>query len=185
MILFILLWAAIFTIMGMIIGTQNGNTLVDISILIWTFKDLPLTLVLIETFAIGVLFTLIVAIIDEIRIKNRLWKSHREIKELKKELAEINSAVRELSDKVIQVSDKLSASMDKVATELNETNLTIRDSLKLTSETIKEMSKAFSKALEDAMKNMQEMKIQMDIRDTVLKSLGIDDIIPDFLKKKK
>jgi hypothetical protein len=57
--------------------------------------------------------------------------------------------------------------------------------LKLTSETIKEMSKAFSKALEDAMKNMQEMKIQMDIRDTVLKSLGIEGIIPDFLKKKK
>jgi uncharacterized integral membrane protein len=98
MILFILLWAAIFTIMGMIIGTQNGNTLVDVSILIWTFKDLPLTLVLIETFAIGVIFTLLVAIIDEIRIKNRLWKSHREIKELKKELAALrNLPVEEMN----------------------------------------------------------------------------------------
>jgi uncharacterized integral membrane protein len=91
MILFILLWAAIFTILGMIIGTQNGGTLVDVSILIWTFKDMPLTLVLIETFAIGVFFTIIVAIIDEIRLKNRIWRSQKEINELKKELAALRN----------------------------------------------------------------------------------------------
>jgi uncharacterized integral membrane protein len=91
MVLFILLWAAIFTILGMIIGTQNGNTLVDVSILMWNFKGLPLTLVLIETFALGVLFTIIVAIIDELRIKNRLWRNQKEIKELKKELAALRN----------------------------------------------------------------------------------------------
>lgn len=91
MVLFILLWAAIFTILGMIIGTQNGNSLVDVSILIWTFKGLPLTLVLIETFALGVFFTIIVAIIDEIRLKNRIWRSQNEIKELKKELAALRN----------------------------------------------------------------------------------------------
>jgi uncharacterized integral membrane protein len=91
MVLFILLWAAIFTIFGMIIGTQNGNSLVDVSILIWTFKDLPLTLVLIETFAIGVFFTIIVAIIDEIRLKNRIWRFQSEIRELKKELAALRN----------------------------------------------------------------------------------------------
>lgn len=91
MVLFILIWAAIFTIVGMIIGTQNGTTLVDVSILIWTFKDLPLTLVLIETFAIGVFFTIIVAIIDEVRLKNRAWRCQNEIKELKKELAALRN----------------------------------------------------------------------------------------------
>lgn len=91
MVLFILLWAAIFTILGMIIGTQNGNTLVDVSILIWTFKDLPLTLVLIETFAIGVFFTIIVSIIDEFRLKSRIWRSQNEIRELKKELAALRN----------------------------------------------------------------------------------------------
>jgi uncharacterized integral membrane protein len=91
MVLFILLWAAIFAILGMIVGTQNGNSLVDVSILLWTFKDLPLTLVLIETFAIGVFFTIIVAIIDEIRLKNRIWRSQSEIRELKKELAALRN----------------------------------------------------------------------------------------------
>ena len=102
MILFILLWAAIFTITGMIIGTQNGNTLVDVSILIWTFHDLPLTLVLIETFAIGVIFTLIVAIIDEVRLKNRIWRYNNEIKELKKEL----SALRNIPIEEVTVEEQ-------------------------------------------------------------------------------
>ena len=106
-------------------------------------------------------------------------------KDLKKELADINFAVKELSEKVIHVSDQISTSMDKVSSELHETNLAIRDSLKLTSDTIKEMSAAFSQALESALKNIQDMKIQMDVRDTIIRSLGIEGIIPDFLKKKK
>lgn len=91
MILFILLWASIFTIAGIIVGTQNGNTLVDVSILIWNFNDIPLTLVLIETFAVGIIFTIIVAVIDEIRLKNRLWRKRNEIKELKKELTALRN----------------------------------------------------------------------------------------------
>ena len=50
---------------------------------------------------------------------------------------------------------------------------------------IKEASETFSKALEDTMKQMSDLTIQMNIRDTILKNLGIDGIIPDFLKKKK
>lgn len=91
MVLFILLWASIFTVIGIIVGTQNGNTMVDISILVWNFRNLPLTLVLIETFAIGVIFTIIVAVIDEIRLKNRLWRKRNEIKELKKELTALRN----------------------------------------------------------------------------------------------
>ncbi len=91
MALFILLWAAIITITGIIIGTQNGNTFVDLFILTWTFRGVPLTLVLIETFALGILFTIIVAVIDEIRLKNRLWRTQGELKELKKELTALRN----------------------------------------------------------------------------------------------
>jgi len=89
------------------------------------------------------------------------------IKELKKELSEMRN------------------SMEKLTEELHETNKAIRESLQLTSQTIREASDKFSKALEDTMKKMSDLTIQMNIRDTVLKSLGIDGMIPDFFKKKK
>ena len=76
---------------------------------------------------------------------------------------------------------ELRISMEKLTEELHETNITIRESLKLTSETIKEMSKS----LDATMKTMSDLTIQMNIRESVLKSLGIDGMIPDFLKKKK
>lgn len=75
--------------------------------------------------------------------------------------------------------------MEKMTQELHETNLAIRDSLKLTSDTIKEMSQNFSETLENTLKIMQDMKIQMDIRDTLIKSLGLEGVIPEFLKKRK
>lgn len=99
MVLFIMLWAAIFTVVGIIIGTQNGNTMVNVSLLNWTFHNVSLTLVLIETFAIGIIFTIIVALIDEIRLKNRLWRSQREIKSLKEELSALrNLPIEEVSE---------------------------------------------------------------------------------------
>jgi hypothetical protein len=47
------------------------------------------------------------------------------------------------------------------------------------------MSQNFSITLENTLKIMQDMKIQMDIRDTIIKSLGLEGVIPEFLKKKK
>jgi len=84
-------------------------------------------------------------------------------KEFKRELSELRNSV------------------DRLTQELHETNIAISDSLKMTAETIKEMSKS----LDNTMKTMSDLTIQMNIRDTVLKSLGLDKIIPDFLKKKK
>jgi len=74
--------------------------------------------------------------------------------------------------------------MEELTLELHETNLAIRESLKLTSDTIKEMSDTFSKTLGDTLKVMQDMRVQIDVRDSVLKSLGIDGLIPDLFKKK-
>ena len=85
------------------------------------------------------------------------------IKEFKKEISELRNSI------------------DRLTKELHETNITIGDSLKMTSETIKEMSRS----LDDTMKTMSDLTIQMNIRESVLKSLGLDGIIPDFLKKKK
>ncbi|GAG94862.1 unnamed protein product [marine sediment metagenome] len=85
------------------------------------------------------------------------------IKEIRKELTELRNSINRLTE------------------ELHETSITIRDSLKLTSQTIKEMSKS----LDATMRTMSDLTIQMNIRETILKSLGIDGMIPDFLKKKK
>ncbi|MFX0075305.1 MAG: hypothetical protein ACFE96_07680 [Candidatus Hermodarchaeota archaeon] len=74
--------------------------------------------------------------------------------------------------------------MEKLTAELHETNLAIRESLKMTTEAIKEMSETFTKTLGDTLKVMQDMRVQIDVRDSVLKSLGIDGIIPDLFKKK-
>jgi len=74
--------------------------------------------------------------------------------------------------------------MEKLTAELHETNLAIRESLKLSSDTIKEMSDTFSKTLGDTLKVMQDMRVQVDVRDSVLKSLGIEGLIPDIFKKK-
>lgn len=74
--------------------------------------------------------------------------------------------------------------MEDLTAELHETNLAIRESLTITTEAIKEMSATFSKTLGDTLKVMQDMRVQIDVRDSVLKSLGIDGIIPGLFKKK-
>ncbi len=74
--------------------------------------------------------------------------------------------------------------MEELTAELHETNLSIRESLKLTSDTIKEMSDTFSRSLGDTLKVMQDMRVQVDVRDSVLKSLGIEGLIPDIFKKR-
>jgi hypothetical protein len=75
--------------------------------------------------------------------------------------------------------------MDRITIELHETNIALRESLKLTSDSIKEMSENFSKTLEQTLHAIQDMKIQMDIKDTIIKTLGIEGLLPDFLKTRK
>ena len=76
-------------------------------------------------------------------------------------------------------------SMDKMTIELHETNIALRESLRLTSDAIREMSENFSKSLEQTLVAMRDMKFQMDIKDTIIKTLGIEGILPDFLKTRK
>ena len=76
---------------------------------------------------------------------------------------------------------ELRKSIDRLTEELHGTNLTIKESLQTTSQSIKEMSKA----LEATIKTMSDLTIQLNMGETIAKSLGIDGMIPDFLKKKK
>jgi hypothetical protein len=89
------------------------------------------------------------------------------IKDLKEELAEMNLKLGELTK------------------ELKETKNTIRESLNLTSDSLKEMMSEFSKSLKEAMNKMADMSIHMNVRDNILENLGLDKLLPDFLKKKK
>ena len=76
-------------------------------------------------------------------------------------------------------------SIEKMSDELQETNKAIRESLQLTSDTIKDMSENFSKTLTESLQIMRDMKIQMDIKDTIFKTLGIDGLLADLLRRKK
>ena len=75
-------------------------------------------------------------------------------------------------------------SMEKMTSELHETNLAIRESLQLTSDTIREMNESFTKMLGETLNAMQDMKVKVDISDTILDRFGIDGLIPDIFKKK-
>lgn len=72
-------------------------------------------------------------------------------------------------------------SIEKMAEEIHETNKIIQESLGTTSKSIQSLSASLSKMVEETM----NLKVQMDIKDTILKSLGIDGVIPDFFKRKK
>lgn len=100
-------------------------------------------------------------------------------------IKDLKNEISKMSGKIIYLSDSIAQSMDRMTNELHETNLTIREALKTTSDTIKEMSINFSKALKDAMKIISEMKVRVEVRDSILKTLGIDKLLPDFLKKTK
>ena len=72
-------------------------------------------------------------------------------------------------------------SMEKMTEEIHETNKILRESLGETSKSIQSLTASLSKMVEDTM----NLKIQMDIKDTIMKTLGIDGVIPDFLKRRK
>ncbi len=69
-----------------ILGIQNGNTTTDVVLFTKSFKDVPLTLVMIEAFAIGIIVAVIIAGINEIRIRQKIWELEKKNKELSEEV---------------------------------------------------------------------------------------------------
>ena len=112
------------------------------------------------------------------------------IKDLKEELAntanemrEMNAEIKKMADNILTLSRDMSTSMKEMTQELNSTNQAIRESLRVTSEAIIAMKDSFTVALSDAMEKMTTMSIQMNVKDSLIKSLGLEGILPDFLKK--
>jgi methyl-accepting chemotaxis protein len=80
---------------------------------------------------------------------------------------------------------EMKVSIEDLTKELHEVKSTIAQSLKLATNAMNDLSESFSNTMGDVVKKMSEMKVQLDIKDNILKTLGIDAVLPDFLKKKK
>ncbi len=80
---------------------------------------------------------------------------------------------------------EMKVSIEDLTKELHEVKSTIAQSLKLAADAMNDLSESFSNTMGDVVKRMSEMKVQLDIKDNILKTLGIDAVLPDFLKKKK
>ena len=80
---------------------------------------------------------------------------------------------------------EMKVSIENLTNELQEVKITIAESLKLATDAMKDLSENFSNTMGDVVKQMSEMKVQVDIKDNILKTLGIDTVLPDFLKKRK
>jgi uncharacterized membrane protein YciS (DUF1049 family) len=96
MYLFIAIFAAIFVILGIIVGAQNGSTLVSFHLLGKEFPQISLTLVIIESIVVGMAFAFIISVVSEIRLRGILRRRVREVKSLQDELGSLRkSAVEE------------------------------------------------------------------------------------------
>jgi uncharacterized integral membrane protein len=86
MTLIVSLISGIILIFGIIVGTQNGNTLVTFYLLKWKFENIPLTLLVIESILIGSLITIILSGINTIKMKLQMREVQKENKNLQKEI---------------------------------------------------------------------------------------------------
>ena len=86
MTLIISLISGIILIFGIIVGTQNGNTLVTFYLLKWKFENIPLTLLVIEAILIGSLITIILSGVNTIKMKLQMREVQKENKNLQREI---------------------------------------------------------------------------------------------------
>jgi uncharacterized integral membrane protein len=76
----------ILLIFGIIIGSQNGNTLVDFYLLKWHFEELPLTLLVIESILVGFILTVIISGVNTIKMKFQMREITKENINLQKQI---------------------------------------------------------------------------------------------------
>lgn len=76
----------ILLILGIIVGSQNGNTFVSFYLLKWKFEDISLTLLVIESILIGFILTMILSGVNTIKMKLQMREIVKENRNLQKEI---------------------------------------------------------------------------------------------------
>ncbi len=98
--------SGIIIILGIIIGTQNGNTLVTFHLLKWNFEDISLTLLLIESLLFGIVIAVIIAGINQIKLRLQLRSLKIKNIKLEKEIKAIkNMPFEEEEEEVEEVEE--------------------------------------------------------------------------------
>jgi uncharacterized integral membrane protein len=106
MTLIISLITGIILVFGIIIGTQNGNTLVNFYLLKWKFENIPLTLLVIESMIIGILFTIILSGINTIKMKLQMREILKENKNLQREIKALKNLPFEEEEEEIKEEEE-------------------------------------------------------------------------------
>lgn len=105
---FVALVSGIIIILGIIIGTQNGNTLVTFHLLIWKFENISLTLLLIESLLFGIVIAVITAGINQIKLRLQMMVLKKENKSLIMEIKAIKNMPfeEEEEEEVVEVIEE-------------------------------------------------------------------------------
>ena len=107
MTLIISLILGILLIFGIIIGSQNGNTLVDFYLLKWSFKDIPLTLLVIESILMGFILTIIISGVNTIKMKLQMRELSKDNKNLQREIKALKNLPFEEEDEESKEADEI------------------------------------------------------------------------------
>ena len=90
----------VFVLLALLFGLQNAAQYVrEVHFLYWKATNIPLILVLFQALAVGVLFALVLAAVFEIKLRNRIRRQKKEIKELSEELSALRSLPLQEPDK--------------------------------------------------------------------------------------
>ncbi len=98
--------SAIILIIGMIIGTQNGGFSTDVYLLGWHFEQVPLNLIMLESFILGVLVIMIIVVFHEIRLRYVIFNLKQQIKSLEDEIVKLRQIpIKDMENKEILERD--------------------------------------------------------------------------------
>lgn len=87
-----LLVICVFVLLAILFGLQNASQYVEeVNFLYWQATNVPLILVLFQALAVGVLFALVLAAIFEIKLRSKIRRQKKQIKELNEELSALRS----------------------------------------------------------------------------------------------
>lgn len=81
-----LIVVAVLVLVAIVIGIQNGVQVVDLQLLMWSWSQIPLIVVMIVCMAFGMFLAIVVALPYEIRLYFKLRMQQRNTKNLRVEL---------------------------------------------------------------------------------------------------